>query len=124
MSVKMIYEKLVEERDNYGWRVRTDSFEKLGYDTKFAYHLIRILAEGERILRLGRLDYPITGPEREDIVRVREGEVDYDELMAMYEKYDDMCKVAKEKTYLPSKPDFNWANDWLVETLKEYIRNE
>jgi hypothetical protein len=124
MSLKMIYDKLVEERDNYGWRVKTDTFEELGYDCKFGYHLVRILAEGYELLSTGKLEYPISGPCRDDIVRVREGQVELDELLSIYNKYDSLCKKAYESSPLPHKPDFNWANDWLVSTLKRYIIEE
>lgn len=124
MSLKMIYEKLVEERDNYGWRVKTDTFETLGYDVKFGYHLIRILAEGHELLKDGRLRYPISGTARDDIVRVRSGEVEIDELLKMYERYDTLCKSALENTPLPKKPDYNWADKWLIETLKKSILEE
>ena len=124
MSLKMIYEKLVEERDNYGWRVKTDTFETLGYDVKFGYHLIRILAEGYQLLSIGELIYPIIGVARNDIVRVREGEVKLPELLEMYEKYDGLCKKAVENTSLPKKPDYNWADEWLIRTLKKSILEE
>jgi len=124
MPLKTIYEKLVYERDNYGWRVKTDTFDTLGYDVKFGYHLIRILAEGYQLLKTGKLEYPISGQVREDIIRVRSGEVELKELLEMYEKYDKLCLEVKETTTLSKKPDFNWANDWLIETLKESIKNE
>jgi hypothetical protein len=124
MSLKMIYEKLVSERDNYGWRVHTDTFESLGYDCKFGYHLIRILAEGHQLLATGELQYPIMGVAREDIVRVREGQVELKELLEMYERYDALCKNALERTPLPKKPDFNWADKWLIETLRDSIIRE
>ena len=124
MSLKMIYEKLVEERDNYGWRVKTDTFESLGYDVKFGYHLIRILAEGHELLSTGALNYPISGMAREDILRVREGEVELDELLSIYEHYDNLCKKALESTPLPKKPDYKWADKWLIKTLKKSILEE
>lgn len=124
MSLKMIYEKLVTERDNYGWRVKTDTFEELGYDVKFGYHLIRILAEGHQLLKTGELMYPITGTAREDILRVREGKVELEELLEMYDRYDALCKMALETTVLPKKPDYKWADKWLIRTLKKFIMEE
>jgi predicted nucleotidyltransferase len=124
MSLKMIYEKLVSERDNYGWRVHTDTFESLGFDTKFGYHLIRILAEGHQLLSTGQLVYPISGEARNDILKVREGLIKLDDLLKMYDRYDTMCREAFEKTVLPKKPDFNFFDKWLIATLKKAILNE
>lgn len=123
MPLKTIYDKLVEERDNYGWRVKTDSFDKLGYDVKFAYHLIRILSEGEILLKTGELHYPISGDARDNIINVREGNVEYEELLDMYDKYHKRCLLAIQNTALPEEADFEWANNWLVETqLNSFIK--
>jgi uncharacterized protein len=124
MSVKMLYDHLKVEYDTYGWRVHTDTFETLGYDVKFGYHLIRILAEGHELLATGQLHYPIEGIARQDIVAVREGKVELPELLKMYEKYDELCKMAYERTSLPKKPDFNWADKWLIDTLRKSIMLE
>lgn len=91
---------------------------------KFGYHLIRILAEGYQLLSTGELMYPIMGVARNDIVRVREGEVELPELLEMYERYDGLCKKAVENTSLPKKPDYNWADKWLIQTLKKSILEE
>ena len=45
MDLDMIISKLISERDRYGWRVNTSTFETLGYDIKFCYHIIRLLGE-------------------------------------------------------------------------------
>lgn len=119
MPLKTIYEKLVEERDNYGWRVKTDTFDKLGYDVKFGYHLVRILAEGYELLTTGKLSYPISGEARDDIIRVRSGEVELAELYEMYNKWDERCKTARGP--LAVKPDFNWANTWTINATKRSL---
>jgi len=124
MDLDMIIEKLRAERDRYGWRVNTSTFEKLFYDVKFAYHLIRLLGQGEQLLETGKIDFPITGKLKDDIMRIRNGEVEYDELMKMYETYNKRCDVAFENTKLRKTPDFKWANKWLIKILKESIINE
>jgi predicted nucleotidyltransferase len=124
MHIHMIYGKLKDEYENYGWRVKTDTFLTLGYDVKFGYHLIRILAEGYELLRTGELQYPIMGEPREDIVRVRTGQVKLKELLEMYERWEKKCDLAFETTNLRKKPDFNFFDKWLVKTLKKSITEE
>jgi uncharacterized protein len=121
MHLGMIYKKIRIEYEKYGWRVHTDSFEKLGFDLKFAYHLIRLMAEGVEILETGRLSYPIKGQARADIIKVRNGEIEFDQLMEMYESYKVLMEKAAEETKLPHKPDWNWANKWLISVLRQYI---
>lgn len=124
MDLDTIYELLKRERDTYGWRVKTESFDKLGYDVKFGYHLIRLMAEGTQLLEIGRLEYPISGEARDDILRVRSGKVSYDDLLNLYDKWDRRCKVAHEKSSLPEKPKYEWADAYLISTLKRNICKE
>lgn len=124
MDLHMIYAMLTAERGRYGWRVKTTSFAKLGYCTKFAYHLIRILAEGAELLETGKLTFPITGTARYDIMRIRNQEVSYEELMAMCDAYNSICEGAAKHSELPHKPDFNWVNDYLIATLENNIVEE
>jgi uncharacterized protein len=124
MPLKDIYYQLKAEKDKYGWRVKTDSFMKMGYDKKFAYHLIRILSEGIELLSTGKLSYPIFGEAKEDIMSVKEGELPLDDVFALYEKYHSKCEELKNKTTIRNKPDFNFVNDYLIHTLKTEIIKE
>ncbi|MBN2441456.1 MAG: nucleotidyltransferase domain-containing protein [Spirochaetales bacterium] len=122
MDLGMIYGKIKEEYEKYGWRVRTTSFNKVGYDTKFAYHLIRLLFEGWQLLTDGRIQYPVTGPAKEQILKIRSEVVSYDELMEMYDMWYE--KIMSVQTSLPEKPDREWANAYLIRTLKHAILHE
>ena len=122
MSPKMIYEKLVSERDNYGWRVHTETFNTLFYDIKYGYHLLRLLDECIQLLQNGEIVYPFSGKAYDDIMSIRNGLVNYDELMKMYLEYEAAIEPFKDSTALREKPDFNFANDWLVETLLDYFK--
>jgi uncharacterized protein len=123
MDLGMIYRHIRKEYEMYGWRVKTDTFLTLGMDIKFAYHLIRLLAEGIELATTGKLSFPISGKAREDILAIRNAQIDYDTLMTMYEDYEKRFKAIHTDT-LPHSPDFDWANDWLVDTLKKAIIGE
>lgn len=124
MPLKTIYEKLVYERDNYGWRVKTDTFDQLGYDVKFGAHMIRIMIEGIYLLESGKLSFPFSGDDYNTLMRIRKGEIDLNQLYKIYDFYDSKIMSLKEKTELRKKPDFNWANDYLIRTLKNSIISE
>lgn len=124
MPIKVIYEQVKAEHDNYGWRVKTESFAKLGYDVKFAYHLIRILSEGTQLLSKGFLEFPIDGDAKSDIMAIRNQEVSYEELLDMFDRYNEECIRAAETTKLRSKPNFKWADEYLIKTLTKHIINE
>jgi len=115
------YEKLVSERDNYGWRVKTDTFLSHGYDLKFGMHSIRIMAEGLMLLETSKLEFPFTGEHKINVMRIRNGDVYLDELLEMHETYAKLCEKALETTVLPKKPNFKWANNYLVNILRNNI---
>jgi len=103
---------------------RLDGKIALHGNCKFGYHLIRILAEGWELLLTSKLHYPISGEAREDIMAVREGKVELSQLLEMYEKYEKRCADAEKVSVLPKKPDYNWADKWLIKTLKKSILDE
>jgi predicted nucleotidyltransferase len=123
MPVKDIYEQLCNERDEYGWRVKTKEFDKLHYDPKFAYHLIRILVEGWELLKYGRLEYPISDVARDLIILIKQGEIELPKLYSLYNYWSEKCNKAKEETKLPYKPDFNYINNWLVTTMLNHFKD-
>ena len=121
LPIKIIYEKIKSEYENYGWRVKSNTFERLGYDVKFGAHAIRLFYEGFQLLTQGVLEFPITGQAYDDIMAVRRGEVGLDEFYEICNRYDENSKKAYENTTLPEMPDWKWANSYLVNTLEYYV---
>ena len=124
MPLATIYEKLVEERDKYGWRVKTDTFKSLGYSVKFGYHLIRLMAEAFELLRFGNISYPLSGADWSTIMSIRNGNVPFDDLMKMYDVYYKQCEEEFKRTRLRKTPDWKWGNKWLINTLLEEFTKE
>jgi len=121
LPVKIIYEKIKSEYENYGWRAHTGTFKTLGYDVKFGAHAIRLFHEGVQLLTTGVLEFPITGQAYDDIMAVRRGEVSLEEFYKICDRYEEENRKAREITKLPDAPDIKWANNYLVETLENYI---
>jgi predicted nucleotidyltransferase len=121
LPLKTIYEKVQFEYENYGWRVKTDTFTSLGYDVKFGAHAIRLFHEGIELLTEQTLEFPITGQAYNDIMSIRRGEVSLDDFYKLCDSYEEANRKAKETTTLPDAPDWKWANNYLVETLEKYI---
>lgn len=122
LPLKVIYEKIVSEYDRYGWRVRSESFNKMHYDTKFASHCIRLLYEGEQLLLNGKLEFPLTGEVYSDIMSIKNCEVSIDNFYEMCNIYENRCRRARDKNLLRDEPDWNWANKWLVNVLQTAIK--
>lgn len=115
MSLRIIYEKIKKEYDEYGWRVKTKDFENLKYDPKFGYHSIRLLMEGLELISTGSLTFPIPQANHNILMNIKTGLVSYEELIELYDTYEGIIKDTN--SVLPEKPNFNKVNDWLIEVL-------
>ncbi len=109
LPMKVIYEKMKEERDTYGWRVKTKTFETLGYCVKFGYHLLRLYYEADSLLKTGAIEFPFKGTQWETLMAVKLGKVSLEDLL-------ELCKEAKFEsdlsytlTELPDNPDRDYV---------------
>jgi len=96
---------------------RYESTIKLGYDVKFAYHVIRLLAEVEQILTHNDLDLE---QNREQLKSIRRGEWTLKEV----ERYASDKERFLEKVYaeskLPAKPRERKIKAILLNCLEEF----
>jgi len=121
LPLKTIYDKVKAEYEGYGWRVHTETFETLGYDVKFGAHAVRLFYEGIQLLTNGVLEFPIKGQALDDIMSIRRGKVSLEEFYKICDRYEEENRIARDKTALPDTPDIKWANQYLVDTLENYI---
>jgi predicted nucleotidyltransferase len=121
LPIKIIYEKIKAEYDDYGWRVHTNTFERLGYDVKFGAHAIRLFYEGIQLLTKKNLEFPITGQAYDDIMSIRRGDVGLEGFYELCDQYEEKNRKALDQSDLPDEPDWKWANQYLVDTLEKYI---
>lgn len=87
-------------------------------NSKFAYHIIRLMHEGYELLTKGKLEYPLKGKVLEDIYKIRNNEVEYANLLTMIDQYEEICNEAYEKSIIQYSPDWEHCNNWLIKTLK------
>lgn len=89
--------------------------EKYGYDTKFAYHVVRLLNECEQLLRDGDMDLK---KNREQLKAIRRGEWTLEQINQYFQdKVLDMESV-RAKSPLPPKSDMNAIKDILLKCLQ------
>lgn len=91
---------------------RRELIERYGYDTKFAYHLVRLLNEVEQIMVEGDLDLQRN---REQLKDIRNGMWTEEQL----EDYFAKKEVALEETY--NKSTLRWGPDEVA--IKELLLN-
>lgn len=81
---------------------RIDTILKHGYDTKFAYHVVRLLQECEQILEEGDLDLTRS---REQLKAIRRGEWSQDTINSFFESKLAVLEMIYAKSTLPHSPD-------------------
>ncbi len=97
---------------------RADTVKQYGYDTKFAYHLVRLLYEVEQILTTGDLDLRRNA---EELKSIRRGEWPVEKVREFFAaKEKALEKVYEECTILPWGPWEDEIKQLLLDCLKEH----
>ncbi len=99
-------------------RYQTNTEHGRGYDSKNLMHTLRLLDMAEEIAREGVIR--VRRPNREFLLRVRNGEFGYDELVARAEEQMGRVEAAFERSDLPDAPDRERVNALLVEMRGEF----
>src|SRR5262249_20021135 len=91
--------------------------EKYGFDSKFAYHIVRLLNEAEMILLEGDLDLQRN---REQLKSIRRGEWTQQQILDYFEKKRIDLETARTKSPLPPGPDEAAIRDLLLRCLEAH----
>lgn len=101
---------------------RTELVEKFGYDTKFAYHAVRVGIEGIELLQTGRITFPLPEEKRRTLMNIRRGFYDLKEVLEIIEDVEVYLRLTLESSDLPDAPDFEQIDKWIVNTHIQYWR--
>ena len=83
------------------------------YNTKWAYHIVRLMQDARRIAGGGEPQvWREAGPELDFIMKVRTGGVDQDVIASWLEEM--IAAVDSSVKKLPAEPPRGWLNDWLL----------
>ncbi len=92
--------------------------EKHGYDCKHASHLIRLLRMSHEILRDGEVI--VRRPDAEELLAIRDGAFDYQQLVETAERMDAELEELYEKSTLPHSADKEAINNLYMNIVKDY----
>lgn len=110
----------IKQKTNSTNEKRAETIKKHGYDTKFAYHLIRLLEECRQILIEGDLNLERNS---EQLKSIRRGEWSFEDI----EKYFREQEYVLEELYVTStlqyEPDENIIKRILLECLEMHYGN-
>ncbi|KOS06466.1 nucleotidyltransferase [Flavobacterium akiainvivens] len=108
-----------EYREYWDWvekrnqeRYNTNSGHGKNYDSKNMMHTIRLLQSALHILTKGTLNVKV--PNRDELLNIKAGNVEYDHLMHTAESLLNAIETAAQTSQLPPKPDKATAEKRLV----------
>ena len=99
---------------------RPELIAQHGFDTKFAMHMIRLGLQGVEYMETGRITLPIPEPDRSWLVEMRRGGHSRDEALARALELESRIQHLLVDSPLPLRPDWDRANQWLVDTYRAY----
>ncbi len=115
--------KLLGERG--GLTNRPELVERYGFDTKFAYHMIRLGLQGRELMRTGRLTLPLPEPDRTWLRELRVGGHSQDDALAVANYLEVKLELLLDpasSSPLPERPNLDLANAWLVDAHRSVWR--
>jgi hypothetical protein len=89
---------------------------------KHAMHLIRLQFAGIGVLSEGRVPVRVDAANRDRLLAIKRGEVPWEEIeawrLALHERFDEAFAATK----LPDRPDYAWANDFLIRARRSAVQ--
>lgn len=108
----------VEERNDN--RYQTNLNHGKSYDSKNMMHTIRLLQVVEEMLRDSKLN--VKRPNREELLDIKSGNIDYDDLLAMADKLMENIESYCLTSTLPDAPNKDLAESILVDIRDELYK--
>lgn len=94
---------------------RPELIEEYGFDTKFAYHMLRLGIQGIELLETGKITLPMPENVRTDLINVRTGGYTKDQVLSWARELEDRLEGLIQTSDLPERPDYEWANEFLID---------
>lgn len=101
-------------------KLLADVRNKAAAKPKHVMHLLRLLLAGTEALRTGVLPVDV-GEHREALLRVKRGEMSFDEADAWRARLHEQFDEARSKTSLPERPDYVRVNDFLIRARRSAL---
>jgi len=99
---------------------RDEDVKAHGYDTKYAYHLYRLISECEQILQEGSVDLQ---RDNELYKAVRRGEKTQEEVLSYFAGKEKYLEQLYEKSTIPYSADEDKIRDLLVQCLEIHYKD-
>jgi predicted nucleotidyltransferase len=99
---------------------RSELEEKFGYDTKHAYHLVRLIRMCREVLTTGKVI--VKRPDREELLSIRNGAWTYDQLIEFAEKEENsLNEIYNSSNVLPKNPDRDKLDKLCIDLVEKFL---
>lgn len=105
-------------KDRNQARYDTNIAHEKNYDSKNMLHVFRLLNMAEEIAKEGIIR--VRRPERDFLLKIREGAFQYDDLMDMAQAKIETINTLFEKSNLPDEPDRQLAEQLLIDIRQDF----
>lgn len=99
---------------------RPELIRAYGYDTKYAGHVIRLGFQGLELLQSGWITLPMPSDEREHILSIRRGEIEFKEILRLATELERDIEQFLPLSSLPEEPAYEKVDAWLCESYLEH----
>lgn len=99
---------------------RPELIDLYGFDTKFAYHAIRLGLQGIELMETGKITLPMPEPHRRWLTELRKGYYTKQDALDRIDTLSDDLSRLVDNTDLPDKADSLALNAWLTEVYTQW----
>jgi len=100
---------------------RAELEKQYGHDTKHSMHLLRLMTEGEELMKHKTITFP--RPDKEFLLDIRNGKYSYDEIVEMADEFELKFNEYYNTSELPYKPNSKKINNLCIKLTDNYINN-
>jgi hypothetical protein len=97
---------------------RPELVQVYGFDTKVAYHMVRLGLQGVEVLTTGRITLPMPEQDRTWLQELRRGEHTQQEALDRADELLDRLNTLAVSADLPAHPDHRLIDRWLTDTYQ------
>lgn len=108
------------EGNRPGHTNRPELIERYGFDTKYAFHMIRLGIQGCEFLTTGAISYPIPEPDRTWLTQLRHGEHTVTEALERADELTAALEALLNDPEIPERCDMSAVNNWLISMYERH----
>lgn len=101
---------------------RQELIKEYGYDTKFAYHLVRMLLELYELITTNNLVFPLK--DKDMLMNIKLGKVDIDTLFSIISDIEMSINsiIDSKENLLKEKPNYDIIEKELISIYKDFLK--